>query len=157
DGAGEEDRLVALAEQARRGDVRALELLFLLLLPRTRNLVRYLVRNERDADDATQMALVALARGLPSFAGRGKFRSWVDRIVARATFRELQKGQAERRLLLHVDSQGMAPGGVPDRAQEYVFKRWLAQLLDQLPIEQRTAFVLHHVVGMTVGEIAEET
>ena len=40
---------------------------------------------------------------------------------------------------------------------EYLRRRRLVALLDQLPHEQRYALVLHHVVGMSVEEIAIDT
>ena len=53
------------------------------ILPRVRNLVRYLVRGDEDVDDIAQDALVAVMEDLRGYRGEGRFESWVDRIVAR--------------------------------------------------------------------------
>ncbi|HVZ31671.1 MAG TPA: RNA polymerase sigma factor, partial [Polyangiaceae bacterium] len=75
-----------LALEAARGHSPSLRQLVLYLLPRVRNLVRYLVRGDRDVDDLSQEALLAILQGLPSYRGDGAFRSWADRVVVRRVF-----------------------------------------------------------------------
>ena len=139
---------------AARGDRAATEALLTELLPRVRNLVRYLVRGDRDVDDIAQEALIAIARGLAGFRGEGALTAWADRIAARATFAYLRR---ERRAPGHgLDGPDLAavphPGDGPDR---YAERRQLVRLLDQLPDEQRHALVLHHAMGLSVPEMAE--
>jgi len=136
---------------AASGDRAAAETLCKELLPRVRNLVRYLVRGDSHVDDIAQEALIAVLRGLGSYRGDGKFESWVDRIVARTTFAALRRLRAETQ-----------PGAsdVADREDEaapstFALRRELAAALDKLPAEQRESLVLHFAVGMTVPEIAE--
>src|SRR4051812_6683752 len=75
---------------AASGDRAAAQSLCTELLPRVRNLVRYLVRGDGDVDDIAQDALIAVLRGLASFRAEGTFKSWVDRIVARTTFAHIK-------------------------------------------------------------------
>jgi RNA polymerase sigma-70 factor (ECF subfamily) len=122
------------------------------LLPRVRNLVRYLVRGDTRVDDIAQEALIAVLRGLGTYRGDGRFEAWVDRVVARSTFATLRRFRAETQ-----------PGveNVAERERDpvpsapYDERRDLAAALDQLPPEQRQALILHFSVGMTVPEIAE--
>src|SRR6185295_18994630 len=39
---------------------------------------------------------------------------------------------------------------------EYLLRRWAVSVLDELPLPQRHAVVLHHLLDMTVPEICEE-
>src|SRR3954452_23115062 len=80
---------------AARGDRAADEPLCRELLPRVRNLVRYLLRGDSRVDDVAQEALIAVLRGLGTFRGEGRFESWVDRFVARTTFTALRRIRAE--------------------------------------------------------------
>lgn len=136
------------------GDRKAAQEIMLELLPRVRNLVRYIIRGDHDVDDIAQEALIAVLRGLPGYRGDGKFRSWADRIVARTTFAWLK---AARRPGAQVAVADLAvvvdPGSGPDA---YLARREAVALLDQIPQEQRNVVVLHHVLEMTVPEIAEE-
>lgn len=140
---------------AVQGDREALESLVTELLPRVRNLVRYLVRGDADVDDIAQEALVAVIRGLPSHRGDGTLHAWADRVTARAAFAYLRSA---RRKGSHVDA-GADLAAVPDdrdRPDEYAARRKAVDLLDQLPGEQRQALVMHHVLGLSVPEIAQE-
>lgn len=122
------------------------------LLPRVRNLVRYLMTGDSDVDDVAQESLVAVLRGLPSHRGDGRFESWVDRIVARTTFAAIKKRRALR-LVGPVEDEAPDPSGSPEA---YLQRRRLVALLDELPEKQRSAIVLHFVMGMSVPEIAVE-
>jgi RNA polymerase sigma-70 factor (ECF subfamily) len=138
---------------AAGGDRDAAQALCRELLPRVRNLVRYLMRGDARVDDVAQEALIAVLRGLASFRGDGRFESWVDRIVARTTFATLRRLRAETQPGEHaaVDGEASEAGG----GERYALRRELAQALDQLPNDQRESLVLHFALGMTVPEIAE--
>ena len=137
---------------AAAGERRAAQALCRELLPRVRNLVRYLLRGDARVDDVAQEAMIAVLRGLGTFRGEGTFESWVDRVVARSTFATLRRIRAETQ-----------PGAEdvadrerdPDEPSPYEARRELVAALDRLPQEQRQALVLHFSVGMTVPEIAE--
>lgn len=137
------------------GDRRAIEALVSELLPRIRNLVRYLVRGDIDADDLAQEAMVAIVRGLPSHRGDGAFTAWADRVAVRATFTGLRKARRARAQL--DDGADLTsvphPDGPPDA---YAQRRAAVRLLDDLPDEQRHVLVLHHVLGLSVPDIASE-
>jgi RNA polymerase sigma-70 factor (ECF subfamily) len=150
--------LSELARQASAGDSSAAERLFLVLLPRVRNLVRYLVRGDRDVDDMSQEALLTLLRGLSSYRGEGQFRAWADRIVARSVFASRRRGRTLELATAAEPSASneVSQGSDPPAPDAYCSRREMASHLDTLPDGQRTALVLHHVLGMTVPEIATE-
>ena len=147
--------LDASVAAAIAGDRRALEVVVSRLLPRLRNLVRYLVRGDSDADDIAQEAMVAVVRGLPTFRGEGALESWADRVAVRETFACLRRARRARdRIDRGADLSVVPhPEGGPDA---YAERRRMARLLDQLPDDQRHALVLHHVIGLSVPEIAAE-
>ncbi len=141
------------APRAQALDRPALEAVVARLVPRVRNLVRYLVRGDAEADDLAQEALVAIVRGLPSHRGEGTLEAWADRVAARATFAGLRRARRARL------PEGPAlealpdPGGQPD---DYAERRRAVGHLDRLPDEQRHALVLHHVLGLSIPEAAAE-
>lgn len=144
------DPRIALAVE---GDRRAASELLSALLPRVRNLVRFLSAGDADVDDHAQAALMEVMRALPSFEGRSALTTWADRITVRHTLRRLRQARAERarRDDLRHDPEPAAPA----LDERYVDRRRVAHMLDQLPDEQRQALVLHHVMGMSVPEVAE--
>lgn len=142
-------------EAAVRGDRRAAQALLEELLPRVRNLVRYLVRGDADVDDIAQQALIAILHALPGYRAEGSLRAWADRITVRTTMAHLRRRRAEQgaRERHAPDLRAVRdPDAPPD---VYVHRRDVARLLDALPDEQREAVVLHHVVGLSAPELAE--
>ncbi|MDZ4697360.1 MAG: RNA polymerase sigma factor [Deltaproteobacteria bacterium] len=139
------------------GDTLALQALVTNLLPRVRNLIRYLVRRDADVDDLIQEALLTVLAGLRSYRAEGAFAAWVDRVVVRMVFRQLRrfKNEPSRSLgSIPFDSDTLvADAPAPD---SYLHRRSLVAALDRLPFDQRHALVLHHVLDMTIPEISEQ-
>jgi RNA polymerase sigma-70 factor (ECF subfamily) len=139
---------------AAGGDRRAAEALLSELLLRVRNLVRYIVRGD-DIDDIVQEGLVAIVLGLPSYRGDGAFLSWCDRIVARIAVVSARRRRAEHAAApTSVEDVDMASSvAAPD---EFLARRRKVAALDALSDDMRQALVLHHVLEMSVPEIADE-
>ena len=150
--AADDARLAA----AMRGQRDATEALLLDLLPRVRNLVRYLVRGDSDVEDISQESLIALVRGLPTYRGDGRFHGWVDRVVVRTTFAWLKRSRGREARYSGDPVELLAVPSDEAPADEYVHRRHMVALLDRLSTEQRHALVLHHVLELSVQEISTE-
>ncbi len=146
-----------LIHAAVQGDRQATGRLVSGLLPRVEYLVRYLVRGDADTDDISQEALVAILRGLGTFRATGPLQAWVDRVVVRSTFAFIRRRSSERQAgRASVALPAIDPGSLSSGAEEYLAARRAAALLDQLPRDQRNAMLLHHVLEMSVPEIAAQ-
>jgi RNA polymerase sigma-70 factor, ECF subfamily len=145
-------RWAKLARKVAAGHAASARQLVTELLPRVRNLVRYLVRGDQDVDDLSQDALLLILQGIGSYRGEGAFRSWADRVVARRVFaaRKSESRRAEQ------------PAALPEIAESaplpdgYYLRRQVVERLDALPLPQRDALVLHHVMGLSIAEVAAE-
>lgn len=145
-----------LLEAAAGGDRRAAEALLRELLPRVRNLVRYFVRGDAEVDDIAQEALLNVLRGAGSYRGEGNVRSWADRIVVRTVFAHLRR--ARLAAARHVEyTPDIAPVSEHDNGQSFMARRRAVRALDAVPEDQREVLVMHHVLGLSVREIADET
>lgn len=141
---------------ARKGDRQAAGRLMRRLLPRVRNLVRYLVRGDSEVDDMAQLSLIAILKGLKTYRGEGSLEAWADRITVRETLRYAKKRRSDRQRRDEMVPTLKVVRGEGERPDSYLDRRELARLLDVLPDEQRHAVVLHHALGMSVPEVAEE-
>ena len=140
---------------ALAGDRAAASALLLELLPRIRNLIRYLLRGDEAVDDIAQEAMIAILRGLPSFRGEGSLRAWADRIVARVALGWVRRDRRQKSLERESVAQGEPPSAV-ETPDQYLVRRQAVARLDRLSYEQRHALVLHHVVGLSVPEVAAQ-
>ena len=126
-----------------------------------------LLGNYEDARDASQEAFINAYRSLGTFHGSAKFSTWLYRIVineckdvykrrARQPAAVLRVGaaddDAEGSLFIDVDD----PGGSPsDHLANQDLSRRLSAAIRELPMKQRTAFLLHHVNGFPLNDTAE--
>jgi RNA polymerase sigma-70 factor, ECF subfamily len=147
------DPRVALAAA---GDRAATQALLTELLPRVRNLVRYLVWGDADVDDYTQLSLIEVMKSFHSYRGEGSLNAWVDRITARTTLggQKRKRVEEQRRNSHGPELYAVAAQGAP--ADEYTLRRQTVRMLDALPDDQRSVVVLHHVIGLSVPEVATE-
>jgi RNA polymerase sigma-70 factor, ECF subfamily len=126
------------------------------LLPRVRSLVRYLVHGASDVEDISQEALLALLHGLPTYRGEGLLSSWADRVVARTTFACLRRMRDSRAPRINEPGELVAVPSEDAPLDEHLHRQHVVRLMERLPTEQRHALVLHHVLEMSVPEIAAE-
>lgn len=148
----DDPRVAAAAD----GDRSALEALACQLLPRVRNLVRYLVKGDGDVDDLAHEALMAVLKALPSFQGHSAFTTWSDRITVRETLHRVRKMRTERQRRTSMAPDLRQQSTPPPPPDSYAVRRQMAEALDQVPEAQREVVVLHHVVGMSIPELAQE-
>lgn len=143
------------------GDRQAGQALLLELLPRVRNVVRALLGRDADVDDISQQVMVDVIRGLGGYRGDSPLAGWVDRITVRVTLNHARKSRVQVVREGSWEEEQATTGGEmlefrPASGERYVEKRAAVKALDSLPGVQKTALVLHHVLGFTVAEIAAQ-
>ncbi len=121
---------------------------------------RRLLGNDADAADATQEALIAIARGLVRFDGRSSFSTWAYRIATNAALDELRRRQRRPQLVREPDDETSRRGEPADRASSVrldavVERDRLVPALAALSEEFRIAVVLRDVADLDYAEIAE--
>jgi RNA polymerase sigma-70 factor (ECF subfamily) len=142
----------ALVTRAVGGDRRALELLLDRHADRIHAVCRRIVAHPEDALDATQEAMIAIARGITRFDGRAAFSTWCYRIATNAALDELRR-KRRRPLPAHPDApEPTAEGSGPD---DVVAARLdVDAALAQVPEEFRVAVVLRDLCDLDYAEIA---
>lgn len=140
---------------ARAGDVRAFATLVDMYYARCLRFALHMLADRSDAEEAVQDTFVRLYRALPSYREQDSFEPWLFRILGN---RCRTAGAKQRR-----HAEVMEYGEVPDRAtpaahdREMAWREEIARALRALPIEQREAFLMRHVEGMSYEEMAEAT
>ncbi len=141
-----------LVERAQGGDVDAYEA---LVRGSTRRLYLTAYRIVRDADaaeDATQQALVAAWRELPSLRDPDRFEAWTYRLVVRACLTERRRHRRGGVREIPVDDLSITAA---DTVGETDLRDQLDRALGSIPADQRAVVVLHHYVGLPLVEIAQ--
>jgi RNA polymerase sigma-70 factor, ECF subfamily len=143
------DELTALLLAARDGDRLALGAFIRRTQGDVQRLCGHLV-DRGDADDVTQDVYLRMWRALPSYRGDAPARAWLFGIARRACA-DAVRGRLRRRRLDRFGGRPTGPATAPDPAGAV----GTAQLVAGLAEDQRTAFVLTQVVGLSYAEAAE--
>ena len=141
-----------LVDRAKRGDEEAFDALARQVGDRCMAIASWILRDADLAEDAVQAALVRAWRELRTLRDADRFEAWLHKILTNECYAEARRRtrwSAKIRVLPVPDS--VDAGGVlnvNDRDQlERAFRR--------LTLEQRSVLVFHHVVGLSMPEIAE--
>ncbi|HWA70883.1 MAG TPA: RNA polymerase sigma factor [Polyangiaceae bacterium] len=108
-----------------------------------------------DAEDLTQDVFLSTFTGLSGLRDISALRSFIYSIALRTLKWELRRRRVRR--ILHLSPNGQLPE-LPVRAADSEARQILARfyaLLDQLSVNERTAFVLRHMEGFKLEEVAE--
>ena len=147
-----------LIERARNGDSAALDDLLRRHHTRLHAVCLRILGRRADADDATQNALIAIVRGLPTFDGRSAFSTWAYRIATNAALDELRRRRRRPQPRLDAtEASGRSPEPDPraERALVAFENRELVErALAELPDDFRVAVVLRDVADLDYESIA---
>jgi len=147
--AGSDDRVLAAAAAA--GDRRALEVLLGRHTDRVHAICRRVVGNAEDALDATQEALIAVARGIHRFDGRAAFTTWLYRVATNAALDEVRRRGRRPRPVEHLPEPVSPRSGPDDQVAAAID---VDAALATLPEEFRVAVVLRDLCELDYAEIA---
>jgi RNA polymerase sigma-70 factor (ECF subfamily) len=141
-----------LIDRAGRGDQEAFAMVVDLVSDTLFGLARRILRDPGLAEDVLQNALVTIWRKLPHLRDPERFEAWAFRILMNACYADAPRNRrwsATVRILPTDRAGGSdAIGSIGDRDElERAFRR--------LPLDQRSVFVLHHHVGLSLVAIAD--
>ncbi len=145
-----DERDESLAVAAATGDRPALDRLLYRHAGLVNAVCRRVLGNADDALDATQEALLAIARRIDTFDGRSRFTTWCYRVATNAALDEARR-RARRPSPVEA---------LPEREPATAVDEHTAIRLDvdaalaQLSPDHRAAVALRDLVGMDYAEIA---
>jgi RNA polymerase sigma-70 factor, ECF subfamily len=141
----------SLARQAARGDRPALETLLERHADRVHAVCRRLIGDPDDALDATQEAMIGIARGVSRFDGRSAFTTWLYRVATNAALDELRRRGRRPRPAAEVPDRRSPAGPLEDAVAERLD---IDEALARLPEEFRVAVVLRDLCDLDYSAIA---
>ena len=156
-----------LVSRICHGDQSAFEILMRQYNQRLFRVVRGILKNDSDAEEALQDAYLSAYRAFASFRGDSNLSTWLTRIVINEALGRLRKQRKEQLVIaLRTDNrserpvddaaQTDTPSGSPEEAMVLAELRALIEKkIDELPIGFRTVFIMREVEDMTVEETSQ--
>jgi RNA polymerase sigma-70 factor, ECF subfamily len=142
-----------LIEAARSGDEEAFASIARGSADRLFAVAHRILRDVGRAEDAVQQTLVTAWRELPGLREVERFDAWIHRILVHACYAEARRAQ---RWSANVKVLSIDQSTTPDVALSLAARDALERGFRRLPPEQSAVFVLHHYLGLPLGEIAEQ-
>lgn len=150
-----------LLQRARQGDEDAFGRLMQAYHGYVYRLVWAIVRHDHDAHNICQEVWLTVWQKLPTYAGTGKFTTWLHPIATRRALDHLRRRRRwfDRFLpfATHPDGTMLEPAASSDPRDEYDTAELSARLdsaLAALPPLHRTVLALREVQGLSYEEIA---
>jgi RNA polymerase sigma-70 factor (ECF subfamily) len=153
-GAIAESRSLVL-HAARAGDVRAFATLVDSYYARCLRFALHMLGSQADAEEAVQDTFVRVYTALPNYREQDAFEPWLFRILGN---RCRTAGAKQRR-----HAEVVEYGEVPERAtsaghdSEIAWREEIELALQSLPDEQREAFLMRHVEGLSYEDMSAAT
>ncbi len=153
----EPDDIDDLARRARAGDRDALESLLTAVRPRTLAICRGVLPYTPDAEDACQEALINVATKIGSWAGQGRFTTWLHVVAVNCARTDLPPDAATR-----PSPATCFRSEKPDPRTTSVIAGTRLDLLDAIETLERDhpqyvePLLLRDVYGLPYDEIAEQ-
>ena len=150
----------ALVARALARDRAAEEILYRRHVEAVARTVMRLVGNRADAQDVVQETFVSVLEELDRLRDASAIRGWIMRIAVRKVHRLFRRRNLLRKLGLDrsPDPAALLAIATLDASPEVLAQLALLDAkLDRMPAADRIAWILRHVEGRTLPEVAELT
>ncbi len=114
-----------------------------------------LLGRDEDVDDAVQEVFVRAIRSFDSLQDRGAIKGWLAAITVRVVARRLRRRRARRLFRIEADYDYERVAGPGADPEDTALLSSVYGALDNLSVPLRTAWLLRHVEGQTLPEVAE--
>lgn len=139
-----------LIELAQGGDRDAFDVLMLDVIGRLYAIARLVAQDADLAEDAVQDALVRCWRDLPKLRDARRFEAWVRQLLLNSVAEQFRSRRRFEARITVLKSEPSVVDGSTERADRDELER----AFRALSMEHRTIIVLHHYVGLPLGEAA---
>ena len=155
-----------LIQQAQGGDLRSFSALVEIYQARAVHIAYSFLGNYEDARDIAQEVFMKTYESLKNFKAESKFYTWFYRILVNACKDFLRKKKVRQLLSFWFHRNGDSgddplmniAGNTKSPSQNLADKELgneIYKALEKLPLQQRSAFSLRYLEGMSLEEIAE--
>jgi len=123
-----------------------------------------ILQSEQDAEDTAQEVFIQVFESIENFKEESKFSTWVYRITVTKALDHIRKKKTKKRFAFIQSLYGKEDGAMIDppdffhpgvKLENKENAKELFKAIEKLPPNQKTAFVLNKMEGLSYGEIGE--
>jgi len=152
-----------LIEQLKQGDEAAFKTIVELWKDMVYNTILGIVQNETEAEDLAQDVFIKVFEKISTFKGDSKFSTWLYRIATTTALDHLRSKKRKKRFgfLQSLGRGNDEKESIPDFHHPGVSldnkerAAVLFKAIDSLPENQKTAYTLHKLEGLSYRDVSE--
>jgi len=145
-----------LLQAVATGDASAFRQLYDLCAPQVYSLALSYTQEEQSAEEITQDVFTIIFKKAATFKGNAAVRTWIYRITVNTSLNFIKKKKRSSWLSLGVEKQKTAdfvhPGVILENKEHAAM---LYRLIETLPSQQKTAFILSFIEELPRQEVAD--
>ncbi len=142
-----------LVELSQNGDSNAFEILFTTFKTRLHHSLFKILRNYHETEDIVQQAFMRAWEKIDTFKGNSSFYTWLYRIGFNLAITKINSSR-ENQIDEVFESNLAASENIERDLESEELTNLVKNLLDEVPEEQRTAYILCEVDSKNYEEIA---
>jgi RNA polymerase sigma-70 factor, ECF subfamily len=146
-----------LLEGCRRGDPSCWEHLYQSFRPDVARMLLRIIGACNELEDLVQTVFLRVYRGLDRFEGRSRFATWLYGICSYVSMEYIRKKKRRREVQNEKATDNVADPGA-DPYTLMIGKKTmilLQQSLEKIKEKKRKVLILHDIMGVPAGEIAQ--
>ena len=152
-----------LIEQLKQGDETAFKTIVEQWKDMVYNTILGIVQNETEAEDLAQDVFIKVFEKIGTFKGDAKFSTWLYRIATTTALDHLRSKKRKKRFgfLQSLGGSGDEKESIPDFHHPGISldnkerAAVLFKAIDALPENQKTAYTLHKLEGLSYRDVSE--
>ncbi|PIQ08510.1 MAG: RNA polymerase [Ignavibacteriales bacterium CG18_big_fil_WC_8_21_14_2_50_31_20] len=145
-----------IIESVKKGNHGDFALLIDIYKDRAYSLLKKMLKNEMDAEEALQDAFLKVFNSLNEFRGDSKFSTWFYRIVYNTALTIISS--KKRKIIMEMNSvEDHFDLGDEDNkiyAQTENHNEYILQIVDKLPVRNALVIILFYIDGLSLNEIS---
>lgn len=148
---------IEIIESIKKGNTADFSLLINRYKDRAFNLLKRLLKNEMDAEEALQDSFLKTYNSINSFRYEAQFSTWFYKIVYNTALTKInsKRRRIEKEMLSIDENLDLATYdneiySTAENPREYILK-----MIDKLPIRNALVIILYYVDGLSIQEISK--
>ncbi len=145
-----------IIESIKRGNKNDFSILIDRYKNRAFSLLKNMLKNEMDAEEALQDSFLKAYNSLVNFRGDSKFSTWFYKIVFNTGVSILKlKGRQIEKQMLNIDDLLFLKDKNKFESDRIELKEFVYSLINKIPIKYSLILILYYIDNFTLNEISE--
>lgn len=146
-----------IIDSIKRGNKTDFSLLVDRYKDRTFSLLKRMLKNEMDAEEALQDSFLKVYKSLPNFKGESQFSTWLYKIAYNTALTIITSAKRKQEQEFYSIDVEFDLGSYDDEIYSTTenINQYLLKMIDKLPIKNSLVLIMFYIDGFSLSEISQ--